>query len=316
MNQPEPPADDDLPASQVLRSGMDRGLIDASSLVLSSQAIAHRIVERAVVEPGSAPLRFAREFLLVVEPQQLRRAAVALARTDAEDAERARTPDAPPPDRGMSLVPLVVCVALGAFFILTGPRQAHSAWFTVGSADAAAIMKGAWYRAVTGLSLHADAMHVLGNVVAMLIFLGAACRWLGGGFAFALTLLAGFAGNLSTAAFYGAGHNSVGASTATFAALGILGGLQARHRVKFGWWHRSRRLGLGWRAVAACLGLFAMLGVGGPEVDVLAHATGLAWGLVLGLAASVLPPFKKWGNVVWGALGFALVLVCWWRALA
>lgn len=299
----------------VVRHSTVRGAIEAWSLVLSSQGISHHIVERAVVEEGSAPLRFTQQYLLVVQPNHLRRAAVALARTDAEDAERARTPDAPPPDRGLSMAPIVVCIALAAFFLISGPRAGHSHWFSLGSSDATAIIKGAWFRATTGLTLHADAMHVLGNIAAMLIFLGAAGRWLGGGVAFTLTLLAGFLGNLSTAAFYGGGHNSVGASTATFAALGILGGLQARHRVKFGWWHRSNRIGRMWRAVAACLALFAMLGVGGPEVDMLAHATGLAWGLGVGMAAAFLPPFKTWGNVAWGTAGAAFVAFCWARAL-
>jgi len=316
MDQPELPAPEEMPSTQVVRSALHRGPIDAWSLVLLSQGISHHIVERAVVEPASTPLKFIRQYLLVVEPAQFRRAAVALSRTEAEDAERALTPDALPPDGGISLVPLLVCVALGGFFLFTGPRAGNAHWFAVGSSDAEAIMKGAWYRAATGLTLHADAMHVAGNIVAMLIFLGAASRWLGGGVALFLTLMAGFLGNLSTAAFFGSGHNSVGASTATFAALGVLGGLQARHRVKFGWWHRSKRIGRGWRAVAACLGLFAMLGVGGPEVDMMAHATGLAWGLAFGLAAASMPEFKTKGNVLWGSIAVGFIAVCWARALS
>lgn len=302
----------------VVRSAPGRSRVDSWALVLASQNIPHRIVHRQVPPSDGEVEPSGHDFALVVPSPELRRAAVALAQMDAEDAERAQSPDVAPPDQGRPLVPLLVCIALGAFFLITGPRAAQSFWFHAGSAQAEAITGGAWWRAITGMSLHADAMHLLGNLVAMLVFLSAGARWLGGGLAFFLMVLAGFAGNLTTAWFYGSHHNSVGASTATFAALGLLGGLQARHRVRFGWWHRSRRLGRAWPAVAACLALFAMLGVGqDTSVDVMAHVSGLAWGLLVGLLSAWLPrPFSgRWGSSFFGVLGAMMVLGAWWIAL-
>ena len=69
--------------------------------------------------------------------------------------------------------------------------------------------------------------------------------------------------------------------------------------------------------VAACLALFAMLGVGGEDssVDVVAHAAGLAWGVVLGLAAGWLPqPTKRW-NISYGSAAGLAVVACWLWAL-
>ena len=42
-------------------------------------------------------------------------------------------------------------------------------------------MHGAWWRAVTALTLHADVWHVVGNAVASLVFVSAIGRWLGSG---------------------------------------------------------------------------------------------------------------------------------------
>ena len=301
----------------VVRIAPHRAPVEAWALVLASQSIPHRLatVQREMPEAAiEAPAVY--HFALMVPSHELHRATVALANTDAEDAERAQTPEAPPPDRGRPLAPVLVCLALTLWFVITGPRSISSIWFSSGSSDAAAITAGTWWRAVTGLTLHADVMHLFGNVVAMLVFLSAVSRWLGGGLAVLLTLLAGFAGNLSTAFAYGSHHNSVGASTATFAALGLLGGLQARHRVRYGWWHRARRVGRAWPMVAACIALFAMLGVGEDKsVDVVAHATGLGWGVVLGLMAAWLPQPGKRLNLVYGLVAGVSVLGCWLWAL-
>jgi rhomboid protease GluP len=54
------------------------------------------------------------------------------------------------------------------------------------------------------------------------VLIGAACDQLGPGVGLWLVLLAGTAGNALTAVAYGTQHNSVGASTAMFGAIGIL----------------------------------------------------------------------------------------------
>ena len=112
------------------------------------------------------------------------------------------------------------------FFAITGARAGHSAWFEHGSADAQRMMAGEWWRAVTALTLHADAPHLLGNAVASALVMTAVCQRLGPGVGMWLLLLAGAGGNALTAIAHGSDHVSVGASTAIFGAIGILAGVR------------------------------------------------------------------------------------------
>jgi membrane associated rhomboid family serine protease len=258
----------EVPAEAAVRVSPRREQAEAWDFVLEAVVIPHRV---GLTEEGWA----------VLVPPQL--VATALAALDAADQEASEEPAREPqaPDHGRSLVGLAAAVTIAAFFWVSGPRAGADAggWFRVGSGVAGPIVHGQWWRAVTALTLHSDISHVTGNAVAFLVFLSALGRWLGGGVALFATLLAGATGNLLTAYVYGSPHNVVGASTATFAALGLLAGLQFLRR------YSARTVGRGKRAflaVAASLGLFAMLGVG-ERSDMLAHASGLAVGLGFGL---------------------------------
>ena len=50
-----------------------------------------------------------------------------------------------------------------AIHVWTGPQSAGSNWFERGSADAAAILRGEWWRTVTALTLHGDALKIALN---------------------------------------------------------------------------------------------------------------------------------------------------------
>jgi len=192
-----------------------------------------------------------------------------------------------------------MAVTLAAFFVVSGPRAGADAggWFRAGSAVARSIVRDhELWRAVTALTLHADAAHLFGNAVASLVFVTALGRWLGPGLALLLTLASGTLGNLLTAYIYATTHNSVGASTSTFGALGVLGGLQFVRRFRDASIGRLRRALLG---IAAALGLLAMLGMG-ERSDVVAHATGLGFGVLGGVAAALLarrPVSPRWQAV-------------------
>jgi membrane associated rhomboid family serine protease len=263
-----------VPTEAVVRTCPDQGQAEGLSFVLEAMAIPHRI---APTETG---------FAVLVPPRMV---APAIAALDAHDREIAEGPprELPVPDHGPSLVGAAMAITLVAFFVVSGPRAGADAagWFRLGSATAQRIVRNhEWWRAVTALTLHADGMHVAGNAIASLIFVTALGRWLGGGIALLATLLAGMAGNLLTAYLYTKTHNSVGASTATFGALGILGGLQFVRRFRDASVGRMRRALLG---IAAALGLLAMLGVG-ERSDVVAHATGLGFGVLLGTGLGLL----------------------------
>ena len=211
------------------------------------------------------------------------------------------------PSRPFTLIGLYVALLLVALFAITGARAGRSEWFERGSADAARIMGGEWWRTVTALTLHADAPHAFGNALAAALLVTAVCQEVGPGVGLWLLLLAGAAGNALTAAVHGAGHISVGASTAIFGASGILGALRVVTPGRAG----SRR-GKWWVVVAASLALLALLGAG-PDADLLAHLFGLAVGGVLGLLAAAAMRGLPSAPVQWllvGAAG-AAVLGAW-----
>ncbi|MES1207950.1 MAG: rhomboid family intramembrane serine protease, partial [Pseudomonadota bacterium] len=175
------------------------------ALVLAAAGISYRLVERE----GA--------FVLLVTGADAPAASAAL---DAYDAEGAPRPVPPAPDTGPSALGLLIGLALAATFLFTGAAGPGSRWFQAGAADAAAIFRGQVWRAVTALTLHADLLHLVGNVIAAAIFGSAVGRWLGGGAG--LFAIAGCAvvANLMTAAAHRTDFVSIGASTATFAALG------------------------------------------------------------------------------------------------
>ncbi|MEA2697847.1 MAG: hypothetical protein QOI66_2118 [Myxococcales bacterium] len=234
---------------------------------------------------------------------------------DTYDSEAAAIPiETSPPDARSSLLGVVVALVLVGCYGLTGPREAVSptAWFPRGEASSQAILAGQWWRTITALTLHADLLHLFGNVVATVIFVGAAGRWLGPGIAAALMVAAAAAANGLTAAVHGPGHHSVGASTATFAALGILAGLQLIRRWRLG--PLKRRA---WLPIGAGLALFAMLGVG-EHADVLAHLFGLGVGVVVGTVAALTLRQRAgvWPQLAGGLAASAVVAVSWLLAFS
>jgi membrane associated rhomboid family serine protease len=253
---------------QVVRATPSPTLAGDWALVLASAGIAHRLVERDGL------------FALLVAGRDAAAATEALA---AFDAESAPVVEPPAPDLGPSALGVAVAGVLAAMFAVTGAWDVvtPSAWFEVGRASAEKMLHGQWWRAVTALTLHADLLHLAGNVVASLLFVSAVGRWLGAGLGGAVILAAATGANLLTALVHGSHHESVGASTATFAALGVLSGLQVVRRLRYG--ARGRRA---WLPLAAGLGLFAMTGVG-EHADVLAHLFGLGVGAAVGIGVAV-----------------------------
>ena len=70
---------------------------------------------------------------------------------------------------------MVVAALLLGFHLLAGARDVvePSVWIKAGSAASAAILHGEWWRTITAMTLHADLLHLFGNAVASLIFVGA-----------------------------------------------------------------------------------------------------------------------------------------------
>jgi membrane associated rhomboid family serine protease len=282
------------PRPEVLRATASRTLAGDWALVLASAGIEHEVVEGA----GT--------FTLLVATADLPTAREALAAYDVESVP-AVVP--PAPDLGPSTLGVLSGAALLAMFVVTGPRDAPAptAWFAAGSASAAEIVHGQWWRAVTALTLHADVLHLVGNVIACLIFVSAVGRWLGPGLgALAIVACAAVANGL-TALWHRADFVSVGASTATFAATGLVAGLQLVRR-----WRYDVRRRYAWLPLGAALGLFAMLGVG-EHADVGAHLFGLAVGAAVGagIAATGRRAPGRLGQVLLIAVVSAVLVGAW-----
>jgi membrane associated rhomboid family serine protease len=163
---------------------------------------------------------------------------------------------------------------------------------------------------VTALTLHADAAHLAGNAGFGFLF-GAACAALyGAGLAWLLIVLTAACANLAEAAWMPPGMTSLGASTAVFAALGLV---TARGRGA----EHGRGLARGlYGALAAGLMLLALLGTGDAHTDVLGHALGFVFGLAAGLTLRRRRVLFPAANSVLSLLTLCIVALCWSLALS
>jgi membrane associated rhomboid family serine protease len=222
--------------------------------------------------------------VLSVREDEVERALASLSAYEQENprkvAERIE-----PMETGSILAGSAVALMLLLFFFVTDQWLPALPWFDRGSADAQRILQGELWRTVTALTLHADVAHALSNAVAAFLFFSAVASMVGVGLGGALVLLAGAGGNLANAFLHGSPHVAVGASTAVFGAVGILGSLGVVRR-------RPRALSR-WRAwlpLAAALALLGMLGSSGERVDIWAHLCGLLVGTVLGMLVALVMP--------------------------
>ena len=186
-------------------------------------------------------------------------------------------------------------------------------WISLGTVTPAAVRDGQWWRLVTALTLHADAVHLLSNVAIGGIFIICLCRELGSGLAWSLILGSGILGNLVNSLVQAPDHCSLGASTAVFGTVGILAAVSMiRSRVHTG----RRRLLL---PAAGAVALLALLGTEGRQTDLGAHLFGFVSGSGLGLGTSYL--IHRYGLPQWRlnallAILTALVVIwAWWVAL-
>ncbi len=192
------------------------------------------------------------------------------------------------------------------------PERGMVDLYALGTAHAARILDGQWWRLVTALTLHAGPVHLISNLTIGGIFILLLCRELGSGMAWSLLLASGILGNLINAVVQPAAHSSLGASTAVFGAVGILAAIsmvQHRHGLQRRWFV----------PVAAGLALLAVLGTEGKNTDLGAHLFGFGAGALCGMAGEFLiTRFGRPGALLNALLAIAcgaLVLAAWWAAI-
>jgi rhomboid protease GluP len=201
------------------------------------------------------------------------------AEEESNQRERVESPVFP---AGVGFAAIWAAVLLAVFW-----RQADSPGLTrqFSNSSEALFAFGEWWRPFTALFLHGDLGHLMGNVLIGGLFCLMAAQSIGASRAWPLILAGGTLGNALTAwIYYPEPFHSIGASTATFAAVGILVGGSTRRA----WQNRSYQyLKPLWIPAGVAVIVLGWLGVGGENTDVAGHVAGLLSGVLLGLVAGV-----------------------------
>lgn len=192
--------------------------------------------------------------------------------------------------------------------VLEGWGLMHPDTLADGRMNAGSVMDGQWWRTITALTLHGDFGHILGNSVFGIVIGLMVGRNLGSGLGWLLVLASGALGNACNAWLQGDAFTSVGASTATFGALGMVGAYLWQQGG-----HRAFGLRRSLAPLFAAFALLAFTGVGGENTDVMAHFTGFGAGVLLGLVASAFAPARLdlRGQRLCGATALVIVAAAW-----
>ena len=249
----------------VVRKCAVRSEAELYALVLSAKGI-----ELDIVQDADA-------FDLLIAPEDADRASEELTAHDSENqgqpTERKRVSPAPP-----NIEIALVYWAVLLFFFAAARRDALSVqWLEIGSAQAGSIRAGEWWRTVTALFLHVSGTHLLSNLAFGTVFLLLLSQVLGPGMTSLAVVAAGAAGNALNALVRPEFHTSIGASTAIFAAVGLLAALRQKWRP--GRMSPSFR---DWIPLAGGVMLLALLGFSEEQTDILAHVFGFASGVCVG----------------------------------
>jgi membrane associated rhomboid family serine protease len=284
----------------------------------SARAVRDRaLVLTSVGIPFLAPESEAEPSLLV-EAHWAARAREELVRYEEENVGFGRRRVLPPAAPLARLGLLAGLAALVALFLFQSEPLAGLDWLGAGRAHAAAIRGGELWRATTALTLHVDVPHLLSNLIFGALFGYLLFHAHGGGVGLLALVLCGTLGNLSNAWIHRPEHLSIGASTAVFAAVGLLGSSEARMRTLLAE-PTARRAA----PISGALVFLLYLGVGDAQapsqIDVLAHVFGLAWGLVVGTFLPSLPRARvesRAFQLAAAALAGAWLATAWALALA
>jgi membrane associated rhomboid family serine protease len=186
-------------------------------------------------------------------------------------------------------------------------------WLANGRVDGELIRRGEWWRLFTALTLHSGPRHLIGNLGFGMAFGFLAGRLAGSGVAWFGIVLASAAANAVNTLLLDSAHRSIGASTAVFAALGLVAGFVWRSRLmKQDRW--AYRIG----PIVGGIALLAFTGTGDESTDVGAHLLGFVCGFGSGLLLTRLPAraFTRRAQLVSGLVALALPAIAWLAAFS
>jgi membrane associated rhomboid family serine protease len=288
---------DDL---RVVFESRNRAACSDRALVLASSQIPHKIVD----DSSSCAL--------IVPAEYSARAMDELRLYDEEN---------PPPvsrprkiieyhDPVPGIVAYLLVVSLVAW--LAGNAVFGSDWYQLGRVDGTLLREGEWWRPITALTLHSGLRHLVGNILFGTLFGLFAGRLLGSGLAWFAIVVSGAMGNALNTLLLESSHRSIGASTAVFAALGLVAGYVWRAKLmsQERWPYRVG-------PIVGGLALLMFTGTGDANTDIGAHLMGFLCGFASGMLltlAAIRPGDLRWQRLG-GAAALALVCGSWLVAL-
>lgn len=284
---------DDL---RVVYESRNRAACADRSLVLAAAEIPHQVLH----EPGGS--------VIVVPAAYSAQAHEEI--TLYNDANPPVVPKPPKTIRYQNATPGIIAylVVICGIAWMAGESAFGENWFRAGRIDGELVRAGEWWRTITALTLHSGPSHLAGNIVFGALFGLFAGRVLGSGVAWVSIVLAGAMGNLLNTLLLTTEHRSIGASTAVFAALGIVAGYVWRAKLfsQERWVFRNG-------PIVGGLALLMYTGTGDENTDIGAHL----FGFLCGFGAGVLLTLAKdrildtrWQIV--GGMGAILIVMSAW----
>jgi len=247
-----------------------------------------------------------------VQPEDIKKALEEMASYFQENRE---TPDGPDGENDRSHIPHQIHNGIGAALgLLAGHifmihHEGISFFAEKYGASASAILNGEIYRTVTALMIHANSLHLAGNMAGLALFFTAVCSVQGFGVGSFCVLASGALGNYFTAMLYRSAHLSIGASTAVFGAVGIL----IAHQT-FSSFRVAKQRFRAWLPLGGGLCLLALFSEG-EHTDILAHLFGLGSGVAVGFIFefAVKKPPGLLSQYLFISLTLAVIIVSWLR---
>lgn len=261
------------------------------ALVLESLQIPHQIVDDAVGCALLVPAKFsprAMDELRLYDEENPPRRPREIKHFEYQDATA-------------GIVAYVVSISVVAW--LAGISYFGQDWFGAGRIDGVLVRAGEWWRTITALTLHSGLSHLVGNIIFGAFFGLLAGRLLGSGIAWLAVILTAASGNALNTLLLESSHRSIGASTAVFAALGLVAGFVWRGKLmsQERWPYR----------IGPVVGAFALLmytGTGDANTDIGAHLMGFLCGFAGGM---LLTSFRdRLTNAKWQLVAGSAALLC------
>lgn len=285
----------------VVFESRDQRAVSDRALVLHSLGIPYEVVGTGLA------------WALLVPGDAMERAKFELWQYEQENRPKRQSAPRPLPRyqdgiAGVAVYVLVLCLVAW----LAGESAFAVNWFEAGRIDGELIREGEWWRAITALTLHGGQRHLLGNLGFGALFGYFAGRLLGSGVAWLAILAAAVTANTLNTLLLDAAHRAVGASTAVFAALGLVAGYvwRARFMIQDRW---PYRIG----PIVGGIALLAYTGTGDENTDIGAHLAGFACGFIAGIFLTRLQNFFPGLSLqrICGAAAIGVLTVAWIVAL-